>query len=234
MKGEAGLATASGMAAIHGAILSFVSSGDEVIIPAAVYGGTVGLFHEVMPRLGISHRQVRSGDTAAVVEAIGPNAAHLAGDDREPDHRDARHRGHRRGRPPARGPGGGRQHLRLPYLCNPLSLGADLVVHSVTKYIGGHSDLIGGAVIGSVDRIAAARRSSSIRAETRTRSRHSSPCGASARWPCGWTDTPTTAWRWQARLRAAPGSSACCTPGSRRIRSTTWPLGASAMGELAA
>jgi cystathionine beta-lyase/cystathionine gamma-synthase len=44
-----------------------------------------------------------------------------------------------------------------PYLCNPLGLGADLVVHSLTKYIGGHSDLIAGAVIGSVDRIAAAR-----------------------------------------------------------------------------
>ena len=44
-----------------------------------------------------------------------------------------------------------------PYLCNPLSLGADLVVHSLTKYIGGHSDLLGGVVLGSAERIAAAR-----------------------------------------------------------------------------
>jgi cystathionine gamma-synthase len=44
-----------------------------------------------------------------------------------------------------------------PYLCNPLALGADLVIHSLTKYIGGHSDLIGGVVVGSHDRLAAAR-----------------------------------------------------------------------------
>ena len=121
-----------------------------------------------------------------------------------------------------------------PYLCNPLSLGADLVVHSVTKYIGGHSDLIGGAVIGSVDRIAAAREVVINTGGNANPFEAFLALRASARWPCGWTDTPTTAWRWQARLRAAPGSSACCTPGSRRIRSTTWPLGASAMGELAA
>ena len=70
--GEAALATASGMAAIHGAMLSIVRSGDEVLLPAAVYGGTIGLFGTVMPRLGITRRTVRSGDTGAVVAAIGP------------------------------------------------------------------------------------------------------------------------------------------------------------------
>jgi cystathionine beta-lyase/cystathionine gamma-synthase len=44
-----------------------------------------------------------------------------------------------------------------PYLCNPLLLGADLVIHSLTKYIGGHADLIGGVVVGSAERVAAAR-----------------------------------------------------------------------------
>ena len=223
------------MAAIHGAILSFVSSGDEVIIPAAVYGGTVGLFHQVMPRLGISHRQVRSGDTAAVVEAIGPKTRliwleTITNPTTEmPDIAAIAEGAHQRGVPVAVD-----NTFASPYLCNPLSLGADLVVHSVTKYIGGHSDLIGGAVTGSVDRIAAARevvintggnanpfeaflalrglRTLAVRMD-----RHSDNGLAVA-----------------SALRAAPGSSACCTPGSRRIRSTTWPLGASAMGELAA
>ena len=45
-----------------------------------------------------------------------------------------------------------------PYLANPLSLGADVVVHSTTKYIGGHSDITGGAILGSAERVAAARR----------------------------------------------------------------------------
>jgi methionine-gamma-lyase len=45
-----------------------------------------------------------------------------------------------------------------PYLCNPLALGADLVVHSLTKYVGGHSDLMAGAVIGSAERIDSARQ----------------------------------------------------------------------------
>jgi cystathionine beta-lyase/cystathionine gamma-synthase len=44
-----------------------------------------------------------------------------------------------------------------PYLCNPLALGADLVIHSLTKYIGGHADLIGGAIVGSAKQVAAAR-----------------------------------------------------------------------------
>jgi methionine-gamma-lyase len=156
--GEAALATASGMAAVHGAMLSLIRTGDEVLLPAAVYGGTVGLFNAVMPRLGITHRQVRSGDTAAVIEAIGPTTKlvwleTIANPTTEmPDIAAVAEAAHARG-----------VHVAVdntfasPYLCNPLALGADLVVHSLTKYIGGHSDLIGGVVIGGADRIAAVR-----------------------------------------------------------------------------
>jgi cystathionine beta-lyase/cystathionine gamma-synthase len=155
---EAGLATASGMAAVHGAMLSLIGSGDEVILPAAVYGGTVGLFNAVMPRLVITKRQVRSGDTAAVIEAIGPTTRlvwleTIANPTTEmPDIAAIAEAAHERG-----------VHVAVdntfasPYLCNPLALGADLVVHSLTKYIGGHSDLIGGVVVGSAERIAAVR-----------------------------------------------------------------------------
>jgi cystathionine beta-lyase/cystathionine gamma-synthase len=156
--GEAALATASGMAAVHGTMLSLIRTGDEVLLPAAVYGGTVGLFNAVMPRLGITHRQVRSGDTAAVIEAIGPTTKlvwleTIANPTTEmPDIAVVAEAAHARG-----------VHVAVdntfasPYLCNPLALGADLVVHSLTKYIGGHSDLIGGVVIGSAERIAAVR-----------------------------------------------------------------------------
>ncbi len=156
--GEAALATASGMAAIHGAMLSILKTGDEVILPAAVYGGTVGLFNAVMPRLGITHRQVRSSDTEAVIEAIGPTTRlvwleTIANPTTEmPDIEAIAAAAHERGAALAVD-----NTFASPYLCNPLSLGADLVAHSVTKYIGGHSDLIGGAVIGSAERIAAVR-----------------------------------------------------------------------------
>jgi cystathionine beta-lyase/cystathionine gamma-synthase len=146
------------MAAIHGAILSLVQTGDEVLIPAAVYGGTVGLFKGVMPRLGINHRQVRSGDTAAVIGAIGPKTRlvwleTIANPTTEmADIAAIAEAAHERGVPVVVD-----NTFASPYLCNPLALGADLVVHSVTKYIGGHSDLIGGAVIGSAEQVAAVR-----------------------------------------------------------------------------
>jgi methionine-gamma-lyase len=156
--GEAALATASGMAAIHGAMLSILRTGDEVLLPAAVYGGTVGLFQAVMPRLGMTHRSVRSGDTDAVVAAIGPRTRlvwleTIANPTTEmPDIAAVAAAAHARDVPVVVD-----NTFASPYLCNPLALGADLVIHSLTKYIGGHSDLIGGAVVGSADRIAAVR-----------------------------------------------------------------------------
>jgi methionine-gamma-lyase len=156
--GEAALVTASGMAAIHAAMLSILGAGDEALIPAAVYGGTVGLFQRVMPRYGIGYRQVRSGDTAAVIDAMGPATRlvwleTIANPTTEmPDIAAIAEAAHARGIPV-----GVDNTFASPYLANPLALGADLVVHSMTKYIGGHSDLISGVVIGSAERIAQVR-----------------------------------------------------------------------------
>ena len=156
--GEAALATASGMAAIHGAMLSFLNTGDEVLAPAAVYGGTLGMLAAVMPRYGISYRQVRSGDAAAVAAAIGPGTRlvwleTIANPTTEmPDIAAIVEAARERGVPVAVD-----NTFASPYLCNPLTLGADVVIHSITKYVGGHSDLIGGAIIGSAERVAAAR-----------------------------------------------------------------------------
>lgn len=156
--GEAAFATASGMAAVHGAMLSLVRAGDEVLAPAALYGGTLGLLASVMPRYDITYRLVRSGDTAAVAAAIGPRTRlvwleTIANPTTEmPDLVAIVEAAKERGVPVVVD-----NTFASPYLCNPLSLGADLVIHSLTKYIGGHSDLIGGAIVGGAKLVAAAR-----------------------------------------------------------------------------
>jgi methionine-gamma-lyase len=155
---EACHVTASGMAAIHGVVMSLLRAGDELLIPHAVYGGVVGLARAVLSRAAITVRAIDTTDPSVVAAAIGektrlvwletisnpttamadiPAIAELA---------------HARG-----------VHVAVdntfasPYLCNPLSLGADVVVHSITKYIGGHSDLTGGAILGSAEVVSAAR-----------------------------------------------------------------------------
>jgi cystathionine beta-lyase/cystathionine gamma-synthase len=155
---EAGLATSSGMAAIHAAMLSVLRAGDEIVIPRAVYGGTVGLARSVLTRGGIGHLAVDTSDADAVEAVLTPRTRLLWLET-------------------ISNPTTAMADIALlaelahahdvvvvvdstfasPALANPLAHGADLVVHSTTKYIGGHSDLIGGAVVGSSERIAAAR-----------------------------------------------------------------------------
>jgi methionine-gamma-lyase len=155
---EAGHVTASGMAAIHGVVMSFLRTGDDLLIPRAVYGGMVGLALTVLARAGISVRSVDTSDSAAVADAMGdrtrlvwletisnPTTAMA-------DIAAISELAHDRGVPVAVD-----NTFASPFLCNPLALGADVVVHSTTKYIGGHSDLTGGAILGSADVVAAAR-----------------------------------------------------------------------------
>ena len=155
---EACHVTASGMAAIHGVVLSFLRTGDELIIPRAVYGGVVGLARSVLARSGIAVRAVDTSDTSAVADAIGertrlvwletisnPTTAMA-------DIAAISKLAHARGARVAVD-----NTFASPYLCNPLALGADAVVHSTTKYIGGHSDLTGGAILGAADVVGGAR-----------------------------------------------------------------------------
>ena len=150
--------TASGMAAMHGIVMSFLRSGDEMLIPHAVYGGMVGLSRTILSRAGVSVRAVDTSDASAVAAAIGertrlvwletisnPTTAMA-------DIAAIAELAHARGVPVAVD-----NTFASPYLCNPLALGADVVMHSTTKYIGGHSDLTGGAILGSAERVAAAR-----------------------------------------------------------------------------
>jgi methionine-gamma-lyase len=155
---EACHATASGMAAIHGLVTSFLRTGDELIIPRAVYGGVVGLSRTVLSRAGIKVTAVDTTDPALVAEAIGdrtrlvwletisnPTTAMA-------DIVAITELAHARGVSVAVD-----NTFASPYLCNPLAMGADAVVHSTTKYIGGHSDLTGGAILGSAEVVGAAR-----------------------------------------------------------------------------
>ena len=155
---EAAHVTASGMAAIHGAVLSILQTGDELLIPGAVYGGMVGLARTVLARSGISVRSVDMTDLDAVAAAIGDRTGLVWAETISnpttamADISALATLAHAREIPLAVD-----NTFASPYLCNPLALGADLVVHSTTKYIGGHSDLTGGAILGSAARVAAAR-----------------------------------------------------------------------------
>ena len=155
---EACHVTASGMAAMHGVVLSHLRAGDELLIPHAVYGGMVGLARSVLARSGMTARAVETTDLDAVAAAIGdrtrliwletisnPTTAMA-------DIAAIARLAHERGVAVAVD-----NTFASPYLCTPLAFGADVVIHSTTKYIGGHSDLTGGAILGSPERVAAAR-----------------------------------------------------------------------------
>jgi len=150
--------TASGMAAVHGLVLSYLRSGDEILIPRAVYGGMVGLARSVLARASITARAVDTTDAEAVTAAIGDQTRLVwleTISNPTTDMADIAaiaELAHSRGVAVAVD-----NTFASPYLCNPLALGADAVIHSTTKYIGGHSDLTGGAILGSAERVAAAR-----------------------------------------------------------------------------
>ena len=156
---EAAHTTASGMAAVHGVLLSICRSGDEVIVPTAVYGGIVGIARAVLEPSGIATRAVDTTDRDAVAAAIGPRTrllwletisnpttaiADVAALSELAHARDVLVTVD--------------NTFASPALANPLAHGADVIVHSTTKYIGGHSDIMGGAIVGSAERVAAARK----------------------------------------------------------------------------
>ncbi|MCT9931618.1 cystathionine gamma-synthase [Planotetraspora sp. A-T 1434] len=146
--GARGLAFASGLAAEDTLLRALCKPGDHVLIPDDAYGGTYRLFAKVLERWGLSFDPVPVGDLDAVRAAVRPETraiwvetptnpllgiadiaglaqiAHEAGALLLVDNTFA-----------------------SPYLQQPLALGADVVVHSTTKYVGGHSDVVGGALV---------------------------------------------------------------------------------------
>jgi cystathionine gamma-synthase len=147
--GRVGLAFASGLAAEDCLLRTVCRPGTHVVVPNDAYGGTYRLFAQVLERWGVAYTPVPLGDVDAVRAAVRPgetvlvwaetptnpllgiadiaalaSVAHDAGARLVVDNTFA-----------------------SPYLQQPLALGADVVVHSTTKYLGGHSDVVGGALV---------------------------------------------------------------------------------------
>ncbi len=154
---ESALVLASGMAAMTTALLSRVKAGDEVLASASLYGGTTRLVREVLPALGIAGRLVSPGDLTSLDRVASAASRVLVIETpTNPsldvvDIRAVADAAHARS-------------IELivdntfasPVLQRPLELGADLVMHSLTKALAGHSDVMGGALAGRRERIAQA------------------------------------------------------------------------------
>jgi cystathionine gamma-lyase len=221
--GRHGMAFASGMAAI-GAIVQRLSAGDHVVYEENVYGGTHRFFDKVMRRFGVEFTAVDSSDPARVEDAIRPNTRllHLETPtnpmmklcDLEAMAGIARRRG-----------------IQIvvdntfasPYNQRPLEQGAHMVVHSTTKYLNGHSDVVGGVVVTNDDTIAEELRFLQkaagavpgpwdawlvMRGTKTLHVRMERTTAMASGWPSGW---------WSASVR-----SACTTRACRHTRSTNW------------
>ncbi|HKZ53344.1 MAG TPA: aminotransferase class I/II-fold pyridoxal phosphate-dependent enzyme [Candidatus Acidoferrales bacterium] len=146
--GEGALVTASGMAAIASSLLAFLSAGDEVIATRQLYGGTYRLMRDIFPRLGIKVHHV-GADLKGVAELVTRRTRVLYTETpTNPtlgivDLRQAAALARRFGLTSIVD-----NTFASPVLQRPLAHGFDLVCHSATKYLGGHSDIIAGAVVG--------------------------------------------------------------------------------------
>ena len=151
MEGGIGaLAVASGMAAITYAIQCICEVGTNIVSTSQLYGGTYNLFAHTLPKQGIDVRMVSFDDyegfeqaidqntRAVFCESIGNPAGNIVDIER------LAQIAHRHGVPLIVD-----NTVATPYLCRPFELGADIIVHSLTKYIGGHGTSVGGAIVDS-------------------------------------------------------------------------------------
>jgi cystathionine gamma-synthase len=147
--GARAFAFASGMAAEDCLVRTLCRPGDRVLLPGDAYGGTFRLFDKVMTAWGVTHSPVRQTDLDAVAAAAAEHRPRLiwAETPTNPllsvvDIRALAAIAHDHGALLVVD-----NTFASPYLQRPLDLGADFVVHSTTKYLGGHSDVVGGAVV---------------------------------------------------------------------------------------
>jgi cystathionine beta-lyase/cystathionine gamma-synthase len=155
---EAALALSSGMAAMTTAVMSLVRGGDEVLASASLYGGTVRLLTDLLSRFGVGARFLSAADLARVDRVAAESSRVLVVESpTNPtleivDLAAVCASAHARGLAVIVD-----NTFATPFLQRPLALGADLAMHSLTKALAGHSDLVGGALVGSRARIDAAR-----------------------------------------------------------------------------
>jgi len=148
--GIAALGLASGMAAITNAIFTISETGDNIVTTSTLYGGTYNLFAHTLPQLGISSRFVDAKNIDAMAamiddrtkavfcESIGNPAGNVV------DIAAMADMAHAHGVPLIVD-----NTVPSPYLCRPFEHGADIVVHALTKYLGGHGTTIGGVLVDS-------------------------------------------------------------------------------------
>ena len=147
--GERAIATASGMAAIHAIIFTLLKAGDHVVASHSLFGATVQMFSNLLPRFGVEVSFVSPTDSQAWKDAIRPNTKlFFLETPSNPlteisDIREIADIAHSVGAWLAVD-----NCFCSPALQQPISLGADLVVHSATKFLDGHGRVLGGAVVG--------------------------------------------------------------------------------------
>ncbi len=148
--GIAGLSLASGMAAITYAIQCITRTGDNIVSTNQLYGGTYNLFAHSFPQQGINVKMVDGADFKAIdaaidektkalyCESIGNPLGNII------DLKELADIAHKHGIPLIVD-----NTVPTPYLCRPIDFGADVVIHSLTKYMGGHGTTIGGVIVDS-------------------------------------------------------------------------------------
>jgi len=148
--GVAALATASGQAAETLTILTLAKAGDEIVSTTSLYGGTYNLFHYTLPKLGITVRFVDADDFDGIAKAINAKTkavyTEALGNPKLDvvDLEKLASIAHKQGVPLIVD-----NTVPSPALCNPIQWGADIVVHSATKYLGGHGNSIAGIIVDS-------------------------------------------------------------------------------------
>ena len=148
--GIAGLVVSAGSAAIHYSILTLAQAGDNIVSTPQLYGGTYTLFAHMLPSLGISVRFAKDDSPEAIAalidektkavyaESIGNPAGNIV------DIRGLADVAHAAGVPLVID-----NTVATPIICKPIEFGADIVVHSITKYVGGHGNSLGGVIVDS-------------------------------------------------------------------------------------
>jgi O-acetylhomoserine (thiol)-lyase len=148
--GIGGLALASGQAAITYALLTIMESGQNLVSSATLYGGTYNLFAHTLPQYGITTRFADHRDPASFEKLIDANTRAIYCESvgnplgNITDFAALADIAHRHGIPLIVD-----NTVSTPYLCRPFEHGADIVVHSLTKYLGGHGNSIGGVLVDS-------------------------------------------------------------------------------------
>jgi O-acetylhomoserine (thiol)-lyase len=150
--GRGAIVMASGMAAVANTCMALLRSGDEFVTGNSLFMSTYLLFTKVFSKYGLKARLVESTEVEAITKAINPKTRFVfletIGNPKLdiPDLKQISEIAHREGVPLVVD-----NTLASPYLCRPFELGADIVIHSTTKYLSGHGAAVGGAVIDKGD-----------------------------------------------------------------------------------